>query len=516
MKRRNNNELAIPSNIIKRQRITHNRPPKKNQSIKEDEYSYFSNLFKEIKLIVIALSIPSVRNNLAQTCIELNALAKKSNHAEIFTHDKIILGSNDRAFFMRDYAYKPDKIGLPIIKNLLNSGIDPNPKDKMLKISPYEIARVKGNEEITSLLRPKKNISRNISSTNIELLMALYTGNVNELDKHIKAGAQLKNVSNYTWQKHPAICVAAHFGHTSIVEYIVKKHSDRIYSISRTEQTALHCAAQQGHAAVLEILLPHFGEHIQTNLLVNTYLTDIYGWNPLHYAAYNGHEQATALLIKHIINSSTSHLVVPHYFAARQGHTHIVKLLLKECPKYPIDITNACGLTQLHEAAIGGHPDTISFLLKNNANIEAQDYQGGTPLLKAVINRNYHTIRLLIEKGANINHCDGQEQNCLHLITKAKSKPASLRIAQHLIENGVNINQQDILGNTPLHYAAAKNYIKMVNLLLKYSANTSITNNRKKTASDIAEQKKFQVMTQLLREASNKKKKSLKNKKSKK
>ena len=48
-----------------------------------------------------------------------------------------------------------------------------------------------------------------------------------------------------------------------------------------------------------------------------------------------------------------------------------------------------------------------------------------------------------------------------------------LSAAKLLLDRGADPNQQDVIGNTPLHLAACNNNIKMVNLLLKSGADVN-------------------------------------------
>ena len=55
-----------------------------------------------------------------------------------------------------------------------------------------------------------------------------------------------------------------------------------------------------------------------------------------------------------------------------------------------------------------------------------------------------------------------------------------------LIKHGADVNKQDILGCTPLIYAALSNKPEITKLLLKYGADPSIKDKDGKTALDYA------------------------------
>ena len=53
-------------------------------------------------------------------------------------------------------------------------------------------------------------------------------------------------------------------------------------------------------------------------------------------------------------------------------------------------------------------------------------------------------------------------------------------IIQHLLDTGMDINQIDIDGNTPLHYAIKNGYIKAMQCLLDHKdVDTTVVNNNK-------------------------------------
>ena len=86
----------------------------------------------------------------------------------------------------------------------------------------------------------------------------------------------------------------------------------------------------------------------------------------------------------------------------------------------------------------------------------------------------------------------------------------SIDMAKFLIDHGANVNDKnDYFGllETALHVAAEHNFIDMAKLLIDNGADLTITNNRKKTALDMAKQKGHKDMIELLTSSSNKKRK---------
>ena len=57
------------------------------------------------------------------------------------------------------------------------------------------------------------------------------------------------------------------------------------------------------------------------------------------------------------------------------------------------------------------------------------------------------------------------------------AKYGDLKMIQVLAENGYGVNNQDKLGNTPLHYAISASSKTVIQILLQFGADESIENN---------------------------------------
>jgi len=123
---------------------------------------------------------------------------------------------------------------------------------------------------------------------------------------------------------------------------------------------------------------------------------------------------------------------------------------------------NSSDRSPLHWAASEGNKDKVFQLVRDGADIEATDEMGWTPLMIACSAGHEEIVEYLVSKGADMNAANSTGQSALHY---AASRDR-LTIAKYLIESGAHINLRDKLNQTPLHRAASKGNTKIVSLLL--------------------------------------------------
>ena len=107
--------------------------------------------------------------------------------------------------------------------------------------------------------------------------------------------------------------------------------------------------------------------------------------------------------------------------------------------------------------------EMAKILIFKGANIDAQNVNGNTALMCAVMNDNRELVELLIENGANINVQNVNGNTAL----MCAAVNDNIELIELLLKNGANINAQNVNGNTVLAYAFNDERIKQ--LLLERS-----------------------------------------------
>ena len=129
---------------------------------------------------------------------------------------------------------------------------------------------------------------------------------------------------------------------------------------------------------------------------------------------------------------------------------------------YRLNKCDSQGTTALMWACMGGHETVVRLLLEKGANIEAKDQDQQTALLIAAEGGYESVVRLLLEKGANIEAKDGLQQTALSTAAYFGHEA----VVRLLLEKGANTEAKDQSGTTALLVAADRGYEAVVRLLL--------------------------------------------------
>ena len=254
--------------------------------------------------------------------------------------------------------------------------------------------------------------------------------------------------------------LAAYFGHTETVRYLVVLPEVDVNHAENNGYTALHIAVQQQFPDVVCLLIDA-GADIEVKSKV--------GRSPLLLASTTGHLDIVKMLVEAGagVCVSDSHRYTCLIIASGSGHTETVRYLvgLKD-----VDVNHTnCGHTALHFAVMRNHPGVVEVLFEAGADIEVKDEEGSSPLLLACTTGHLDIVKMLVEAGAGVRGSNIEGVTCL------------LRAAYHghteIVRYLVGLPQVDVnqlgckdLNLTALHLAVVGKHQDIVKVLIDAGA----------------------------------------------
>ncbi|MGB9746988.1 MAG: ankyrin repeat domain-containing protein [Bacteroidales bacterium] len=133
-------------------------------------------------------------------------------------------------------------------------------------------------------------------------------------------------------------------------------------------------------------------------------------------------------------------------------------------------------------AAEQGDSASVAFFIGRKADVNAETWEGVTPLIYASQNGYLPVVKILVEAGANLNHRADDGGTALSAAIKFNHG----YIADYLLLHGADPDIPDSYGVTPLMYAAAYNLHEMADILLYYGAHVSLKDNYGNAALHVA------------------------------
>ena len=241
------------------------------------------------------------------------------------------------------------------------------------------------------------------------------------------------------------------------------------------EKTLLSYAANQGHEAVVKLLLDTKKVDIDSK--------DKDGLTPLSEAADNGHESVVKLLLENnaALETKNKNGRTLLSWAAENGQRAVVKLLLS----YGADqeAENRDGQRPLALAAANGHGAVVKLLLGHDADREAKNtYNSRTPLAWAAANGHRAVVQLLLSRGAEREDKDWSGRTPLALAA-VNGRKATVKL---LLKKSADQEAKDRDGQTPLALAAANGHEAVVKLLLGHGADQEAKNKFRRTPLALA------------------------------
>jgi len=134
-----------------------------------------------------------------------------------------------------------------------------------------------------------------------------------------------------------------------------------------------------------------------------------FGWSALHFASFGGQREIVALLLDRgadiQLRAKTQFENTPLQVALLTAQAEVVQLLISRGAD--VNLTQAEGITALHEAAQTNSKQLIAILLDAGANVNAAGAKGETPLDIALRGDKKDAAALLRERGGHVGVKEG-------------------------------------------------------------------------------------------------------------
>ncbi|KAL3872338.1 hypothetical protein ACJMK2_040269 [Sinanodonta woodiana] len=312
-------------------------------------------------------------------------------------------------------------------------------------------------------------------------------GSVPVIESLLEAGLDITARNN---DDENILHIAAGNNNVTIVKYLIKTNPGLLQQNDKSGWNALHHAAVGGSVPVLETLIAaglditarnNDGDHVlhiaadDDNLTVVKYLIDI---NPglLKEDDKDGSTSLSSAVSKwsvHMIdtliaatlditarNNTGAHIL---HISAANANLKIVKYLIRTNPGL-LQQNDKNGFTALHHAALGGSVPVLETLIAAGLDITARNNDGDHVLHIAAYYNNLKVVKYLIDINPGLlqeNDKDGSTS-----LPSAVSK-WSVRMIETLIVARLDITARNNTGAHILHIVAANDNLRIVKYLIK-------------------------------------------------
>lgn len=278
-----------------------------------------------------------------------------------------------------------------------------------------------------------------------------------------------------------ALMRAAKDGHTELVKTLLAQPGIRINEKDPLGHTALMLAAIGGRTETVRLLL---------DAKADAGITDAQGETALHLAAYYGRTKTAQVLLEAGADANQRDLKGNTVLisAVKGGRTSTVDVIAS-AKGVDLNAKNPEGATALIEAARSDRDfGIVAVLLARGADKNLaggyKDYNGRiiadhTPLLVAVLAKNFPAVKALLEMGADANRRDPDGSTALILAISGRSEELALLIAG---SKGTDLSAVNNAGTTALILAVQARNFSCVKALIDGKAELNYRDPKGKTA----------------------------------
>ncbi|CAK4083226.1 unnamed protein product [Aphanomyces euteiches] len=328
--------------------------------------------------------------------------------------------------------------------------------------SALSIATSTGDQDLLKLILNHPNVDVPDELGRTELMKACAKGAVDQVDKLLQRSNVSVNSVNFlsgTHNGYTPLMYACEAGHIDVVRRLLKEPKLRLTYKTTKKESALVVASQNGHDAIVQLLLEHSQTYDEDDLDLS-----------LFWACRNGYPNVVNILMKTSVDVNK--------FTDALGEDdvswrHSARLFRK-------------GKTPLEVACRRNHPDVVGLLLTHDKiSVNVTDDEGFTPLMTACAKGYDEVAKMLLRhRSLRVNKRGAAGDTALGIAVQSGYPSIVHLLLQH---PEIDVNIKDEIGNTPIILSITTGDVAIVQELLQHpKIDLKVKNKALLTAMDMA------------------------------
>lgn len=185
----------------------------------------------------------------------------------------------------------------------------------------------------------------------------------------------------------------------------------------------------------------------------------------------SGRDACVELLLEYdVFHRPEGNSFSPLHCAVMNDNESAAEMLIETFGPAIVNATDSQSRTSLHAAAYTDHVECLQLLLGHNAQVNAIDMLGKTPLMMAAENGQTNAVEVLVSSAkADLTLQDAHRNTALHLACSKGHETSVLLILEKVTDRNL-INCTNAVLQTPLHVAARNGLTVVVQELLRKGA----------------------------------------------
>jgi ankyrin repeat protein/predicted DNA-binding WGR domain protein len=242
---------------------------------------------------------------------------------------------------------------------------------------------------------------------------------------------------------------AARAGNVETVKFLLQDNRSMISAKDRHGYAAIHYAAENGHSAVIKLL-------VEAGVKIALGGPD--RKTALHIAAARGDFETVQFLVEHgaKVPVKDKFKRSPLLLACKNGNLKVAAYLLQQGS--PFDEGDSSGNSPLHYACAYGYPEVIEVLMKAGANPNAVNSWNLSPTAVALLKSYFSCLRKMLDyPQTDVNCVDDEGRTLVSNAIKTINAQNFNHVAFLLRDKKADPNIADAKGLTAFDYLCAHN-----------------------------------------------------------